>query len=64
METEAPPQVIECDGCFGRGFVKGPVDENTGLRITRHHDRCNGAGILILKEWNGGEPVYRALKLS
>jgi hypothetical protein len=59
---EAP--YIECGGCYGRGYVKGPVDEQTGQRILRDHEPCNGSGILIRREHHGGEFHYGAPKLS
>lgn len=64
-ETEVPT-VIECDGCSGWGIVKGPIDESTGKRTVVEHERCNGAGILILVRVIAGEHpyrVYRAPKL-
>lgn len=53
------PPYIECPGCHGNGFLKGPLDEATGVRELRDHDRCNGSGILVLRP-NG---LYRGPKL-
>jgi hypothetical protein len=64
---------IECPGCAGRGLVRARVDEETRLAskdpskrtIWMEHERCNGAGILILRETlRGGAPYYGAPKLS
>jgi hypothetical protein len=64
---------IECPDCAGRGYVKAHVEEATRLRTTepnqktviRDHDRCNGAGILILREPSrkGNPPYYGAPRL-
>ncbi len=64
---------IECPDCAGRGYVKVRVDAETRLllkdpeqkTIIRDHERCSGAGILILRRSvRGGEPYYGRPKLS
>jgi len=70
--TLEKPPYIECEGCGGRGFVKARVDvesripgNNTSKSLViRDHDRCNGAGIMILREHSRGDaPYYGAPKL-
>lgn len=64
MIVDMPPY-IECSDCAGRGYVKLPPEERTADRTTRDHERCNGAGILILREPSrkGNAPYYGAPKL-
>lgn len=58
------PDYIPCPGCHGNGFIKGPIDEASGERLVKDHDRCNGAGILILRHPQKGQPFYSGPKLS
>lgn len=71
---EMPPY-IECEGCKGRGIVKARVDaeyrvpgrkDPAQVTVFREHDRCNGAGILILRipVTKKASPYYGAPKLS
>lgn len=35
----------ECGNCSGRGIIFGPIDEETGDRMTRLCHHCGGFGI-------------------
>lgn len=56
--TLEKPPYNECPDCGGNGFVKGPIDGRTGKRIVRDCARCNGAGIMILREHSRGDASY------
>lgn len=58
------PEYIPCPGCEGKGFIMGPIDEPTGDRILKDHERCNGTGILIRRHPRKGRPFYGAPQLS
>lgn len=73
--TRELPPYIECEGCVGRGLVKIRVDAETRLvygvkdpaqKLVRvPHERCDGAGIMILRSTGrGGRPYYGRPKLS
>jgi DNA-directed RNA polymerase subunit RPC12/RpoP len=62
---------IDCPDCHGRGIVKMRVDQEsrvqgkdpaTGL-VVRPHARCDGAGILILRQGRNVQPYYGRPKL-
>ena len=67
-------EYIECPECYGRGLVRARIDDETRLSskdpakrtVWKEHDRCNGAGILILRQpqRQGASPYYGAPKLS
>jgi hypothetical protein len=72
--TAVLPPYIECPDCYGRGLVRVRVDNEDRLSakdpsqitVWREHGRCNGGGILILREAQrrGRSPYYGAPKLS
>ena len=65
---------IGCPECRGRGLIRARIDDETRLAskdpsqvtVWREHDRCHGAGILILRKpaREGNTPYYGAPKLS